>query len=114
MVTPTIATVIMLCLFILLLILIPVLDASKRFGKYISLRYTLVVVFALLAVGCVLDFSHLSDETRNYVIIGTIVLIGLFVLVRSLEKIKLGGKTIELEAHKGDAGASAKIKDRGE
>lgn len=112
MVTPVSATVILIVLCVFLLVVVPMLEASERFGKYVSLRYTLVVVFSLLAVGCVLDFSHLTDDTRNYIIMGAAALIGLFVLVRSLEKMRLGGKTIEFEAHKGDLGASAKIRDK--
>ena len=112
MVTPEIATLVLMGLTVLLLVIIPLLDGSKHFGRYISLRYTMVAVAMLMAVGCVLDFSHLMESSRNITITGGLVLAGLFVIVRSLEKVKIGGKSIELEAHKGDIGASAKIKDK--
>ena len=103
MITPTAATIIMCVLGLFLMFVIPFLDSSKRFGKYISLRYTLVVVTTLMALGCVLDFSHLGESSRNITIMGGLVLVGIFVAVRSLEKCKLGSKTIEVIARKGDA-----------
>ena len=84
MITPTAATIIMCVLGLFLMFVIPFLDSSKRFGKYISLRYTLVVVTTLMALGCVLDFSHLAESSRNATITGGLVLVGIFVAVRSL------------------------------
>lgn len=109
MIEPSFATLIMLVLGLLLLFAIPLLDASKRFGKFISLRYTLIVITTIMAVGCVLDFNHLNESSRNIALAGGLSLIGLFVIVRSLEKCKLGARTFELEIHKGDCGASAKL-----
>lgn len=109
MIEPSFATLIMLVIGLLLLFVIPILDGSKRFGKYISLRYTLVVITTIMALGCILDFSHLADTARNITLIGGLSLIGLFVIVRSLEKCKLGARTFEIEVHKGDCGASAKL-----
>lgn len=109
MIEPSLATLIMLVIGLLLLFVIPILDGSKRFGKYISLRYTLVVITTIMALGCILDFSHLADTARNITLIGGLSLIGLFVIVRSLEKCKLGARTFEIEVHKGDCGASAKL-----
>ena len=103
MIEPSFATLIILTMGVLLMFVIPFLDSSKRFGKYISLRYTLVVVTTLMALGCVLDFSHLTESSRNVTITGGLVLVGIFVVVRSLEKCKLGSKTIEVTARKGDA-----------
>ena len=103
MIEPSFATLIILTMGILLMFVIPFLDSSKRFGKYISLRYTLVVVTTLMALGCVLDFSHLGESSRNITIMGGLILVGVFVAVRSLEKLKLGSKTIVVTARKGDA-----------
>ena len=109
MISPILATIIILSVSVLLMVVIPMLDASKKFGKYISLRYTLVVVVLAMALGCVLDFSHLVESSRNIVLTGGFVIVGLFVVVRSLEKIKIGSKNFEVEIHKGDLGASAKL-----
>ena len=112
MIEPSFATLIILTMGILLMFVIPFLDSSKRFGKYISLRYTLVVVTTLMALGCVLDFSHLTESSRNVTITGGLVLVGIFVAVRSLEKCKLGGKKINVEVHKGDLSASASLENK--
>lgn len=109
MLTPTVAAIILVVACILLLIVIPILDGSEKFNKFISLRYTLVALTLIMALGCVLDFSHLSDSSRNIILMGGMILVGLFVLVRSLEKMKLGKKTIDVSAAKGDIKLSAKI-----
>ena len=109
MLTPEVSAVILLAVSLLLLIIIPILDGTKRFSKYISLRYTLVAVALIMALGCVLDFSHLSESSRNTVLMGGLILVGLFVAVRSLEKLKLGGKKIEFSIEKGDAKMSTTL-----
>lgn len=113
MITPSLATIVIIASALFLLVIIPLLDGSHRFGKYISLRYTLVVVALTMALGCILDFSHLVESSRNIVLAGGFALAGLFVVVRSLEKCKLGTKLmnrkIELEVAKGDASIKTKI-----
>lgn len=109
MISPIITTIIMILMVIFLLVVIPLLDASAKLGKYISLRYTLVAVCLIMALGCVLDFSHLIESSRNIVLGGGFILVGLFVVVRSLEKVKLGARSFEVEVHKGELGASAKL-----
>ena len=103
MLTPFASTIILIAASILLLIVIPLLDGSRMFGRFISLRYTLVSLSLIMALGCILDFSHLSESSRNIVLMGGVILVGLFVVVRSLEKLKIGGKTISVSAQKGDA-----------
>lgn len=109
MLTPELASIILLGVFVLLLIVIPLLDGSERFSKYISLRYILVAVSLIMALGCILDFSHLSESSRNIVLMGGLILVGVFVAVRSLEKLKLGGKTIELSIEKGNTKVSTTL-----
>ena len=112
MISPTAATFILISTAIFLMIIVPILDGSKRFGKYISLRYTLVVVVLSMVLGCVLNFSHLVESSRNIVLMGGLIIVGLFVVVRSLEKVKLGNKYISVEAKKGDASISAEIENK--
>ena len=113
MITPLWATITIIVSALFLLVIIPLLDGSRRFGKYISLRYTLVVVALTMALGCILNFSHLVESSRNIVLCGGLVLTGLFVVVRSLEKCKLGAKLankkIELEVSKGDTSLKTTI-----
>jgi hypothetical protein len=112
MLTPTVAALILVAVILLLLILIPVLDGSEKFHQYISLRYTLVAVSLIMALGCVLDFSHLNESSRNIVLTGGLVLVGLFVVVRSLEKMKLGNKIINVSAEKGDIKVTANLQNK--
>lgn len=109
MLTPTIASVALLCVCVLLLVVVPAMDGSKRFSKYISLRYVLVAMSLIMALGCILDFSHLAESSRNIVLTGSVILVGIFVAVRSLEKVKLGRKKIELTAEKGSLKAGVTI-----
>ena len=100
MLTPELAAIILLAVCVLLLIVIPILDGSKQLSKYISLRYTMVAIALIMALGCVLDFSHLAESSRNVVLTGGLILVGVFVAVRTIEKMKLGGKTIEISIEK--------------
>lgn len=112
MITPNLATLVLAIAALILLVIIPVLDGSAKFAKYISLRYTLTAVATIMALGCILDFSHLAESSRNIVLTGAMVLIGVFVAVRSLEKIKLGNKNIQLEVEKDGIKAKAKIENK--
>lgn len=109
MLTPVVASIVLLCVCVLLLIVVPIMDGSERFAKYVSLRYILVAMSLIMALGCILDFSHLAESSRNIVLTGAVVLVGIFVIVRSLEKVKLGGKKVELSFEKGDMKASTTI-----
>ena len=109
MLTPGVASIILLCVCVLLLVVVPIMDGSNRFAKFISLRYILVAMSLIMALGCILDFSHLAESSRNIVLMGAVVLVGIFVVVRSLEKVKLGGKEIEITVEKGDMKASTTI-----
>lgn len=109
MLEPTFATAVMLSVSFLLLVVIPLLDGSKRFSKYISLRYTLVSVSLIMALGCILNFSHLADRSRDIVLVGALSIVGMFVLLRSLEKMKLGNKTFEVSAEKNGLKVEAKL-----
>lgn len=109
MINPITATYVLIGMSIFLLIIIPILDSSKKLGKYISLRYVLTTIALLLAVGCVLDFSHLTESSRNTILGGSFILVGLFVIARSLEKIKLGSRGMEFEVKKGGFEAKAKF-----
>ena len=114
MLTAATSTIVLAGLCLLLLVVIPILDGSKKFSKYISLRYTLVSLALIMSLGCILDFSHLAESSRNIVLMGGLILVGVFVIVRSLEKFKLGSKVIELSAKKGDIEVGAKLHNKDE
>lgn len=112
MVTPIFATVVIAVAVLLTIVIIPILDGTPKFQKYISLRYTLVAISLIMALGCILDFSHLAESSRNIVLMGAMVLVGIFVIVRSLEKIKLGNKVIDVCVEKDGIKAKAKIENK--
>lgn len=85
------------------------MDGLDRFAKFISLRYILVAMSLIMALGCVLDFSHLAESSRNIILTGALILVGIFVMLRSIEKVKLGGKKVEITIEKGDMKASTTI-----
>lgn len=114
MITPNLATIVLAIAALILLVFIPLLDGSKRFAKFISLRYILTAVATIMALGCILDFSHLAESSRNIVLTGAMVLIGVFVIVRSLEKLKLGNKKVDLEVRKGDVIFKTKLENKPE
>lgn len=109
MITAYSATYILCAFAFILLIVVPLLEGSKRFARYISLRYTLVTVVLLMALGCILDFSHLLESSRNIVLVGAISLVALFIFVRSLEKCRLGNKHIEVSLKHKDTTLDAEI-----
>lgn len=112
MVTPIFATIAIAVAVLLTIVIIPILDGTPKFQKYISLRYTLVAISLIMALGCILDFSHLAESSRNIVLMGAMVLVGIFVIVRSLEKLKLGNKVIDVCVEKDGIKAKAKIENK--
>lgn len=109
------AAIIMLAFMILFGVALPIMDKSKMFGKFVSLRFAVLVVFLSMAVGVVLDFSHLEDEIRLVIIAGTLVIGGLFILIRTWEKAVSKGWTIgikKIEASKGDAKVTVDVDDK--
>lgn len=106
MITPIPATVIILVIIVLFGIILPILDKSKMFGKFISLRWCIVVAFVAMFVGCLIDFDQLSDSVRLAVVLGTLIVGGIFILIRTWEKAVSKGWSIgikRIEASKGDA-----------
>lgn len=112
MISSGVATIIMICLTIFLIIIVPIFDSSEKLGKYVSLRYTLTAITVVLSVGVLIDFSHLETQTRNIVLMGSFILVGLFVLVRSLEKLKYGAKAMKFTIKKGDVEAGMEVKNK--
>ena len=106
--------IIMLSFMVLFGIVLPIMDKSKKFGKFVSLRFAVLVVFLSMAVGVVLDFSHLENNIRLVIIAGTLIIGGLFILIRTWEKAAANGWSIgikKIEASKGDAKVTVDVDD---
>ena len=100
------AAIIMFAFMVLFGVVLPIMDKSKKFGRFVSLRFAVLIVFLSLAVGVVLDFSHLENNIRLVIIAGTLIIGGLFILIRTWEKAASKGWSIgikKIEASKGDA-----------
>lgn len=113
MITPDIAMWILVGLAVLLLIVIPLLDSTEKFSKIISMRWTCTAVILILMVAVIVDFEHLSDETRTLILKGGLIVVGSFILLRSVEKVLLKGylKNIDFQGtiQKGDVQATVSL-----
>lgn len=76
-------SVVVLTTFAFIGVIVPL--AKHRLGDGVSYRMVLVGVVSALMIGVILDLSHLSDEVRYAVVLGGLVIIGIFVLMRSIE-----------------------------
>lgn len=113
MLSPSITLVALSVLCVLLLLVIPILDSVPKLAKFISLRWVCVAIPLLLMTAVVLDCSHLAESTRNYLVIGGLILTGVFILVRTIEKVLfngwLKGVNLKTQVKKGDITFSADI-----
>ncbi len=114
MITPVPATAIILVFIVIFGIILPILDKSEMFGKFISLRWCIVVTFVAMFVGCLIDFEQLSDSVRLAVVLGTLIVGGIFILIRTWEKAVSKGWSFgirKIEASKGDAKVTVDVDD---
>lgn len=102
MVSPTFATIVIISFLILFGIVMPILN--KKFPKFISYRWSVVVVILALLIGALLDFDSLSEEVRHCLLVGGLIIVGSYVALRTIEKALANGwlRGAEIEASKGD------------
>lgn len=112
MISPTFATILIIAFVIVFGILLPALD--KKAPKYISYRWCVVVVILALLIGAVVDFNALSDDARHIILTGGLIIVGVYVGLRTLEKILANGwhRGASVTASKGDI--KVEIKAEGE
>ncbi len=114
MITPIPATAIVLIFIIIFGVILPILDKTEMFGKFISLRWCIVVTFVAMFVGCILDFEQLNDSVRLAVVLGALIVGGIFILIRTWEKAAVNGWSIgikNVEVSKGDAKVTVHVDD---
>lgn len=97
-------TLIILALIIILGVVVPILDHSKRFGAFISLRWTTLTIVLACFVGCLLDLSHLGDSVRLTMVLGSLIMAGIFIVLRSIEKWKAKGMSFGVDTIKAEYG----------
>ena len=105
------ATLILLSFIVAFGILVPVLNI--KLPKFISYRWCVVVVAMALLIGAVVDFRALSDEARRVILVGGLVIVGSYVVLRTIEKALANGwlRGARIEASKGDLRVSLKSED---
>ena len=105
------ATLILLSFIVAYGLLVPVLNI--KFPKFISYRWCVVVVALALLIGAVVDFQELSDESRRVILVGGLVIVGAYVVLRTVEKALANGwlRGARIEASKGDLRLSLKSED---
>lgn len=105
------ATLILLSFIVAFGILVPVLNI--KVPKFISYRWCVVVVALALLIGAVVDFQSLSDEARRVILVGGLVIVGSYVVLRTIEKALANGwlRGARIEASKGDLRVSLKSED---
>lgn len=106
MISPTVATIVIVSFIVVFGVVLPIIN--KKAPKYISYRWCVVVVILALLIGAVIDFEVLSEEARNVILMGGLIVSGGYVLLRTAEKILANGwlKGAKLEVQKGDLSAS--------
>ena len=102
MLSPDTATIIIVAFLIVFGIIMPILN--KKLPKFISYRWSVIVVILALLIGAVLDFDALSEQVRYGLIVGGLVIAGGYILLRTVEKALANGwlRGAEIEAEKGD------------
>ena len=102
MVEPSIATVVIVAFLIVFGIIMPILN--KKFPKFISYRWSVIVVILALLIGAVIDFDALTENVRYALILGALIIAGGYILLRTIEKALANGwlRGAEIEAEKGD------------
>lgn len=106
MVDPSVATVIVIGFLGVFGLILPILNHVAP--KYVSYRWCVVVAVLAMGLGVVVNFSGLSEETRNIVILGALIIAGGYVFLRTIEKALANGwlRGVRLDVRKGDASAS--------
>ena len=98
-----IATTIVLIGFLVLMgVVVPICGVFEKIREVISLRWLVIVTILALTLGVVIDFDHLDDASRLAIIIGGMVIGGLFVLMRTYEKCKAKGWSFGVKRIEGD------------
>lgn len=87
----TATTIVLIGFLVVMGVVVPICGVFEKIREVISLRWLVIVTILALTLGAVIDFDHLDDASRLGIIIGGMVIGGLFVLLRTYEKCKAKG-----------------------
>lgn len=112
MIKPEIATIIIIVFIALFGVILPILN--RRAPKYVSYRWCVVVVILALLIGSVIDFGALPDDARQSILVGGLVIVGAYIVLRTVEKALANGwlRGASIEASKGDISVKVKADDK--
>lgn len=112
MIKPEIATIIIIVFIMLFGVILPILN--RRAPKYVSYRWCVVVVILALLIGSVIDFGALPDDARQSILVGGLVIVGAYIVLRTVEKALANGwlRGASIEASKGDISVKVKAEDK--
>lgn len=109
----TLAVYVLAGLAIVLALAIPLLNAIPKLSNFISLRWSCIAIVLLIMVGVVINFEPLADSTRDIALTGGIVVVGIYLVLRTVEKILYNGwlKGVNLRGTvvKGDTTATVEV-----
>lgn len=102
MISPLWATIIIIAFILIFGVGVPILN--RKAPKYISYRWCVIVVVLALLIGVVVDFEVLSNDARKIILVGGLVIAGVYVALRTIEKVLANGwlRGATIEAKKGD------------
>ena len=98
----TATTIVLIGFLVVTGVIVPICGVSEKIREVISLRWLVIVTILALTLGAAIDFDHLDDASRMAVIIGGMVIGGLFVLLRTYEKCKAKGWSFGVKRIEGD------------
>ena len=102
MIMPEHATLITVLFILIFGVAVPIINC--RAPKCISYRWCVIVVLLALLIGVVVDFGELSGDVRMAVVVGGMIIAGVYVVLRTIEKALANGwlRGASIEAKKGD------------
>ena len=95
-------------------IVLPIFDNIKPLKKFISFRWSIIVILLAVLIGVVIDFSHITDNVRMAIVIGTMVISCLYIVIRTAEKMAFNGYSFGIKkfvVQKGDAKAEVQLEE---
>lgn len=114
MIDPFSATAIIVAFLVIWAIVIPVCGVIPKVKEIISYRYLVVTVFLACTIGVIVNFGELDASVKMAVIVSTAILSGLYVVLRSLEKLAFNGlfssHDLKASVSKGDIEAKIELK----
>lgn len=103
------ATTIIILFLLVFGLVCPIIGVIPKIREIISLRYLTLVVWLACMLGVIVNFGELPESIKLAVVISTAIMSGLFILVRSYEKVSYN-HDLKASVSKGDAKAELEIK----